>query len=118
MSMDLTPKIIDKIKDAALNNNAVRAALLNQMQHDMEPFVPLLHGYLRNHSFVHGSQIIYAAPYAKAQFYGIVNGSPVKHYTTPGTGRRWDLVATARYKDDWQKVAANAIQAAAKRGLS
>lgn len=118
MSMDITPKIIDQVKDAALNSKAVRAALLNQMQHDMSPFVPWLHGYLCNHSFVHDSQIIYVAPYAKAQFYGIVNGYPVKHYTTPGTGRRWDLVATAKYKEDWQKVAADAIKEATNRGLS
>lgn len=38
-----------------------------------------------------GEHITYAMKYAKAQFYGMVNGHRIKNYTTPGTSRRWDL---------------------------
>lgn len=34
--------------------------------------------------------ITYEMPYAHAQYVGIVNGSPVKKYTTAGTGPYWD----------------------------
>lgn len=51
-------------------------------------------GTLRGMSYVSndGKSIVYNAQYAKAQFYGIVGGKyPVRHYTTPGTSKRWDL---------------------------
>lgn len=51
---------------------------------------------LRGMTFVDdsGDYINYKVPYARAQFYGKVGpypGYPVKHYTTPGTSKRWDL---------------------------
>lgn len=61
---------------------------------------------LRQMSFVSddGSQVIYTAKYARAQFYGFITnkyGGPfrVHNYTTPGTSRRWDLRLKAHKQD-------------------
>lgn len=72
---------------------AARKAAANDAQQAMERYVPKNVGNLRKASYVSddGSHIVYEMPYAKAQFYGIVHGSPVKHYSTPGTSKRWDL---------------------------
>lgn len=70
-----------------------RRLFMNDAHQAMEQFVPKLSGKLRNQSVLalDGSHIDYVMPYAKAQFYGFVNGSRVHSYTTPGTSRRWDL---------------------------
>jgi hypothetical protein len=56
--------------------------------------------------------LIYSAPYAKAQFYGVVGGKyPVVNYTTDKHSqatKRWDLKAKAIYGKDWSSVAAKA----------
>lgn len=59
---------------------------------------------LRGMTFVDpsGDYINYKVPYARAQFYGIVGpapGYPVKHYTTPGTSKRWDLRLKANKRE-------------------
>lgn len=80
-----------------------RYAFMNQAHSDMERYVPKRQGNLRNDSYVDkgNESIRYTAPYAKAQFYGMVNGSQIKHYSTPGTTRRWDLKAKGVYVKDW-----------------
>lgn len=94
----------------------VKIQVLNQMHQDMEQYVPKRAGFLRSQSFVNGAGVHYTAKYAKAQFYGLVNGHRVRNYSTPGTGRRWDLRAKAVYKADWQKVAVAAFLKEAKGG--
>ncbi|MBA3081147.1 capsid protein [Lactobacillus plantarum] len=78
-------------------------ALINQAMSDMEQFVPKNQGHLRDsvHATSNGSQITYSMPYAKAQFYGIINGHPVNNYSTPGTGKRWDLKAKSMFMSSW-----------------
>lgn len=83
-----------------------RYALTNQMIADMNQFVPRKDGNLRQAVSINidGSAINYNQPYAKAQFYGFV-GNPahrVYHYSEPGTSRRWDLRAKARYMKVWE----------------
>lgn len=94
----------------------VKVQVLNQMHQDMERYVPKRAGFLRSQSFVNNTGVHYTAKYARAQFYGFVNGHRVKNYSTPGTGRRWDLRAKAVYMTDWQKVAANAYLKEVKSG--
>lgn len=94
----------------------VKIQVLNQMHQDMERYVPKRAGFLRSQSFVNGTGVHYIAKYAKAQFYGFVNGHRVQNYSTPGTSRRWDLRAKSTYKADWQKVAASAFLKEAKGG--
>lgn len=67
-------------------------------------------GSLRSMSFVSedGSQIVYTAVYARAQFYGFITnqyGGPyrIHNYTTHGTSRRWDLRLKGN-KEDMSKV--------------
>lgn len=94
----------------------VKIQVLNQMHQDMERYVPKRAGFLRSQSFVNDTGVHYTAKYAKAQFYGFVNGSRVQNYSTPGTGRRWDLRAKSTYMSDWQKVAASAYLKEVKSG--
>ncbi|MDN7020238.1 minor capsid protein [Lactiplantibacillus plantarum] len=83
-------------------------ALVNQAMYDMEQFVPKDRPEepLRQsvHATADGSEITYSTPYAKAQFYGIINGYPVHNYTTPGTTKRWDLKAKSMFMDSWVKA--------------
>ena len=81
-------------------------ALVNQAMSDMEQFVPKDQGHLRDsvHATSDGGQITYAMPYAKAQFYGMINGSRIRNYTTPGTSRRWDLKGKSVFMDSWVKA--------------
>lgn len=83
-------------------------ALVNQAMSDMEQFVPKDRSEEPLRQSVHttsdGSQITYSTPYAKAQFYGIINGYPVHNYSTPGTGKRWDLKAKSMFMDSWVKA--------------
>lgn len=80
-------------------------ALTSQVHADMDQYVPKRHGHLRQDSFAHNNTITYMMPYAKAQFRGIVGkGYPVRNYTTPGTGKRWDLKAKGNHMDAWRKA--------------
>lgn len=99
---------LDGFMDQTSLTNVKRGqyALVNQAMSDMEQFVPKDQGHLRDsvHATSDGSQITYAMPYAKAQFYGIINGHPVHNYTTPGTTKRWDLKAKSMFMDSWVKA--------------
>ncbi|CAL6998463.1 minor capsid protein [Lactiplantibacillus plantarum] len=99
---------LDSFMEQTSLNNVKRGqyALVNQAMSDMEQFVPKDQGHLRDsvHATAEGSQITYAMPYAKAQFYGIINGHPVHNYTTPGTTKRWDLKAKSIFMDSWVKA--------------
>lgn len=82
-----------------------RYAVANQALADMDPFIPMLSTALRNSGTIDldGKGINYNTPYARAQFYGKVGkgGYPVRNYTTPGTGPRWDLKAKGVFMSDW-----------------
>ena len=99
---------LDGFMDQTSLTNVKRGqyALVNQAMSDMEQFVPKDQGHLRDsvHATYDGSQITYAMPYAKAQFYGIINGHPIHNYTTPGTTKRWDLKAKSMFMDSWVKA--------------
>lgn len=82
-------------------------ALINQVHADMNPYVPMLTGDLRNQSTMtlDMKSIIYNVPYSRKQFY-------IQHsnYTTPGTGPRWDLKAKSIHGDSWARVAGKAMR--------
>lgn len=97
-------------KFSAANVNKARYVMANQMMADMDQFVPYKAGTLSQsvHINADGSQITYTTPYAQAQFYGVVNGSPVLNYTRsehPRASKRWDLRAKALYGQQWADVA-------------
>lgn len=96
------------------NVNKARYVMANQMMADMDQFVPYKTGTLSQsvHINANGSQITYTTPYAKAQFYGIVNGSPVRNYTRtdhPRASKRWDLRAKALYSKQWANIAKKSL---------
>ena len=90
------------------NIDTGRYALANQAMADMHQFVPMKGNDLRTttHIDTDGSSINYNMPYAKAQYYGFVGkgGYPVRNYTTPGTGPRWDEKAKSIYMNGWIKA--------------
>lgn len=88
--------------DNKLNSASVIGT--NEAMRQMEQFVPMRRGHLRDSETVssNGKTIRYSTPYARAQFYGFTHGYRIHNYTTPGTSRRWDL----RLKGDSQKMKA------------
>lgn len=82
-------------------------AYINQVHADMNPYVPMLTGDLRNQSTMtlDMKSIIYHVPYARRRFY-----EPAKRYTTPSTTYRWDLKAKALHMDSWVRVAKAAMK--------
>src|SRR5690625_1666392 len=82
-------------------------ALVNQVHADMNPYVPMLTGDLRNQSViaVDGKSIYYNVPYARRRFY-----EPASRYTTPGTTARWDLKAKAIHMRSWERVTERAMR--------
>lgn len=82
-------------------------ALASQMKLDMERFVPMLEGHLRASATFDKDGVTYDTPYARAQFYGSSytkkTSFTFRRYTTSGTGKRWDLRASAIYMSDWER---------------
>jgi hypothetical protein len=78
-----------------------RYALANQALADMNQFVPMDEGILRQTATIdiEGTGINYNTPYARRLFY-----MPMYNYTTPGTGPRWDNKAKAIFMSDWIKA--------------
>lgn len=97
-----------------------RRKVLNQMESDMQRFVPYRQGNLMKDvaANIDGTGLRYTQPYAAAQFYGFIANYkrggmyPIRNYTTvphPDAGRRWDLRAKGRYMADWSIVGQRAI---------
>lgn len=78
-----------------------RKAATNDAHQFMDKYVPKLSGNLRKFSKVaeDGHTVVYTMPYARAQFYGYIGQSEIKHYTTPGTSKRWDLRMAGNSED-------------------
>ena len=93
------------------NKQKAKLALANQMGQDMEKYVPLRKGDLRDNLTITPDRLSYGEDYARAQFYG-TNGIVSFHeYTTkPDTGPRWDKKAKAKHMDDWKDVFAKELR--------
>lgn len=81
-----------------------RYAMANQAWSDMNNYVPMKNGDLRTASSVtsDGSKIQYNQKYARAHFYGGTDKVTFRKYTTPGTGKRWDLKAKGLHMKAWK----------------
>lgn len=104
-----------------------KEAVTDQMVMDMHRFIPKRSGELRANLSKLNGKIIYNAPYARIQFYGIKRKRKgfiskkqrkfffankeelLKHKPTPGTGPRWDKKASAIHSKQWEQVAKNAL---------
>ncbi|GEN87250.1 minor capsid protein [Oceanobacillus sojae] len=78
--------------------NQGQYALANQGLADMNPFVPFKDGIARGTGHVdsNGESVTWNTPYIARLFY-----MPMRNYTTPGTGPRWDNKASAIHMKDW-----------------
>lgn len=90
-------------------DRALFTMVSGQVHPDMNLYVPKRQNHLRDKSFVRGNKVTYMMPYAKAQFRGFIvtrSGKVVRirNYSTPGTGRRWDLRAKANHMAAWRKA--------------
>lgn len=87
--------------------NRGQYALANQVHADMNLYVPMLSGDLRNHSSVtnDGKAIVYNSVYARRQFY-----NQFSNYTTPGTGPRWDQKAKSIHGRQWERITKRAMR--------
>lgn len=89
-------------------------ATLQLMQRQMEPLVPMRGDNatnLRGSSYLDQEQnaIIYNKIYARSQFYGFITDKDggqhrIRHYTTDGTGRRWDLRGKQLHMAEWSET--------------
>ena len=74
-------------------NGRVQKFFTNTCYKHMDKYVPMRTGDLRTNVDIQSDSITYkSTPYAKIQYYGIINGKPIpeENYTTPGTGPYWD----------------------------
>lgn len=89
-------------------------ALAHQVHQDSNHYAPKRSGDMRIQSYVSGDnkQIIWNAPYARAQYYGRVGKGryPVRKYTTPGTGPKWDQKAKSIHIKEWEKIVGKAMK--------
>ncbi len=96
--------IKSKLSDQNIQRGKV--AMANQMLLDMTNFVPMATegGDLRasGHVIENGNGIEWNTVYARAQFYGTNGIVTFWHYSTPGTGKRWDEKAKAIHMSDWK----------------
>lgn len=103
----------DKVSEA--RQRKAQLEIANQVMIDMDPYIPLLDGPLRlsGHVSSGGEHIEYNTPYARAQFYGSSynknTGFEFHNYTTPGTGKRWDLKAKGIHGNSWAEVGLKAL---------
>lgn len=92
--------------------NKGQYAFANQALADMTNYVPKLNADLRNSATIalDAKSIMWNTVYAKAQFYG-TNGIVTFHkYTTPFTGKRWDLKAQMIHMRSWERVVGRALK--------
>ena len=80
-------------------NGPVQAFFTNTCRKSMDKYIPKDIGNLRDITDVGSDYITYESPYAHAQYIGVVHGSPVVNYTTPGTGPYWDRRMWSAEKD-------------------
>lgn len=92
MSVRLKPtqQIIQRL---GIQENGPTHAFFTQRCKDyMEKYVPMRDNILRQVVNLQVNKIIYEMPYASYQFYGEREDGThkISHWTTPGTGPRWD----------------------------
>jgi len=90
-------------------NGRVQRFFTDTCYRHMNKYVPQDTGMLRTNVDKGANYITYESPYAHAQYVGIVHGSPVRNYTTPGTGPYWDKRMWSAEKDSVIKEVQNYV---------
>lgn len=75
--------------DAICTNSRVGRFAASEVMRKAERYVPYRDGNLRASAIVEPFRITYIAPYAHRQWLGVINGTRISNYTTPGTYPRW-----------------------------
>lgn len=106
-------KLKEKTSNAAFLK--ARRIVANESLSAMDKYVPYLEGNLSKQVYIaiDGSKLVYTMPYAKAQFYGVINDSPVTHWTTAThklATKRWDLAMKGN-KEDMKKIMDSYVKA-------
>jgi len=91
MPVKLKPTSVIKAKLGINPDGRVQKFFQSTCYKHMNKYVPKRHGDLRETVDLSNPQyIVYEMPYAEPQYYGIIKGTPIQNYTTPGTGPYWD----------------------------
>ena len=90
-------------------NGRVQRFFTDTCYRHMDKYVPKDTGMLRINVDKGANYITYESPYAHAQYIGVVHGSPVRNYTTPGTGPYWDKRMWSAEKDSVIKEVQNYV---------
>lgn len=105
---------LDKIKKRLKidNNGPAQAFLVETCYKHMDKYVPKDEGNLRTIVDINSHSITYESPYAAYQYYGMRNDKThkVKHYTTAGTGPKWDKRMLSAEKRDVIREVKNFIK--------
>ena len=88
--MKLKPTSVIKTELGINPDGRVQKFFTDTCVKHMDKYVPMDIGNLRDNISKTTKSVTYESPYAHAQYVGIVNGSEVRNYTTPGTGPYWD----------------------------
>lgn len=110
MPVKMQPTSVIKAHLGIEPNGKVQKFFQNTCYKHMDKYVLMDEGNLRtNVDLSNPTQIVYESPYAHAQYIGIVNGSEVKNYTTPGTGPYWDKRMVSAEMQDVVKEVQNYV---------
>ena len=101
IQVDTDFKKVEQALSERNRKNANRRAAGKFLQR-AQPYVPLKEGTLRSLGKVVDHETVEwrGVPYGRAQFYGTNGLAVFKNYTTPGTGKRWDLVAKGNHMQE------------------
>ena len=103
LKVDFNPLQIAQEKKKIID--IVQAKLDAQVLKDSNFFCPLDTGSLQKSGILHtvlgSGLLIWGAPYAKAQYYGLPNKS---HEHNPNATTKWFEVAKSRNKENWEKL--------------
>lgn len=115
MPVKMQPVSVIKANLGIEANGRVQKFFQNTCYKHMDKYVPADQYDLRtNVDLSNPTQIVYESPYAHAQYIGIVNGSEVKNYTTPGTGPYWDKKMVSAEMQDVIKEVQNYVNRGGK----
>lgn len=128
MGADVTIKVDLKGLEKKCSPEAVRRgqiAMSNQMLLDMNKYTPVQSGHLRGSGHSNVDTLVWSTPYARIRFYNrrlklFFSEKQRKFFFAnkdrllaqkpkPGTGKRWDKKASAKYSKEWGKVALRAM---------
>lgn len=110
---------MDGVKARVSKERLTKAQKLGAEQAEMlmsEKYVPKSKGNKQVHlratsNVTQDGRIQYTAAYSKAQFYGTNGKAVFSNYSTPGTGKRWDLRLKGNAQDmaDVKRAAAKGV---------